>query len=286
MTLSRLRDTAKLIAHRTLGEPTAARLSSRAYLLRTLLATRFFRPRDVSHTYGGVPLRLHLADPIARRWYDSDWQELPEVALLARGKLRPGATVFNLGAHQGIVALLLSRRVQPGGRVVAVEANGHNVTVARRNFMMNDGQNIDILHSAASDTPGTVKFNRFLNGRLDDGSGEFGSLTVTAVTVDRLATSYGVPDVLFIDVEGAEHRVLRGARETLHERPDCFVEVHVDCGLEKLGGSVSEILEFFRASDYRLFIASERQREFREFSTDSPLMADRFFLVALGRGPR
>ena len=46
----------------------------------------------------------------------------------------------------------------------------------------------------------------------------------------------GAPDVLFVDVEGYELHVLRGARLTLEtHRPDLFVEVHTDAGLERFG---------------------------------------------------
>ena len=56
-------------------------------------------------------------------WYDHDWPELPEIALLKQHGLRPGARVFDIGAHQGVVALMLSKTVGPEGFVLAVEAS-------------------------------------------------------------------------------------------------------------------------------------------------------------------
>jgi hypothetical protein len=62
------------------------------------------------------------------------------------------------------------------------------------------------------------------------------SVAVRAVTVDELAAAFGPPQVLFVDVEGYELHVLRGARATLEShRPDLFVEVHMGVGLERFG---------------------------------------------------
>lgn len=50
-----------------------------------------------------------------------------------------------------------------------------------------------------------------------------------ATTVDLLAELYGPPDAITIDVEGAEYRVLRGARRTLETaRPVVWVSIHTD----------------------------------------------------------
>jgi tRNA A58 N-methylase Trm61 len=45
------------------------------------------------------------------------------IGLLREHGLRPGALVFDRGAHPAVVAMMLGRMVEPGGRVVAVEAS-------------------------------------------------------------------------------------------------------------------------------------------------------------------
>lgn len=253
----------------------------RAWHVRRLIRT--YPARTVEHSYGGVPLKVRLTDPLAEGWYDHDWAALPEMAALQRGRLRPGARVFDIGAHQGVVAALLARVVGPSGQVVAVEASAHNCRAAAANRELNALPWIEVVHAAVSDRPGTVVFNEGLNGQLDDGSGDSGRVTVPAVTVDGLAERFGVPDVVFLDVEGAECLALSAASRVLACGADFFVEVHVGCGLEKLGGSVQRILSFFPDDRFERSARGEADPGFRPLHDDDTLTGDRFFLLALRR---
>jgi FkbM family methyltransferase len=111
----------------------------------------------------GEELRVSLQDPLAQGWYDHDWGDQAEIDALRRGRLRPGARVFDLGAHQGIVALVLARIVGEAGEVVAVEAERHNVRVAEENVRLNNATNMRIVHAAAADAPGRLLFSESLN---------------------------------------------------------------------------------------------------------------------------
>lgn len=218
-------------------------------------AARYPR-RVVNRRYGGRRFSIHLADPVAEGWYDRDWPALPEIAFLRASRLRPGATVFDLGAHQAVVALMLAAEVGSAGRVVAVEAEPRNAEVARENLRLNRTSNIDVLHAAVDEAGGVVQFAEGLNGHVDPHSRRMGHISVPAVTIDQLAARYGDPDVLFLDVEGYEARALCGARETLtRARPDVFLEVHIGCGLEAAGGSWQKVTAPLRAAGYDLFVA-------------------------------
>ena len=80
-----------------------------------------FRQRQVEHTYSSFPLKVHISDPIAEQWYDHDCDRPEEFRLLRQSRLNPGARVFNLGAHQGILAMVLWKMVGHNGEVIAVE---------------------------------------------------------------------------------------------------------------------------------------------------------------------
>jgi FkbM family methyltransferase len=253
----------------------------RAWRTRRMLAA--FSPYTVEHDYGGVRLQVHVADPLGQGWYDHDWTPLPELALLGKGALRPGARVFDLGAHQGIVAMLLARLVGPTGLVVAVEALPHNARLCALNAERNGLPQVRVESVAVSDRPGTVELALELNAHVKSAATTNLTARVPAVTVDELAERHGRPDVLLIDVEGHECHALRGAAATLQHRPDCCVEVHVGCGLELAGGSVDELFVHLPPVDYELFAWTDREQTPVPVAAARDCPAERFFLGALSR---
>jgi FkbM family methyltransferase len=242
-----------------------------------------YKPRIVEHTFGGRPLSVYLADPVSEAWYDKDWGELPEVAALRRSRLRPGARVFNLGAHQGVIAMMLADCVGETGQVVAVEANPHNAAVAARNFELNGLRQIELLHAAVSAHRGKIVFNESLNGQLDDGTGSRGKLEVDSVTIDDLVARFGHPDIVFMDIEGAECLALSAASAAFQGETDFFVEVHVGCGLEHLGGTSEALLSYFDPNRFELLGRVEGGAELRPLRPGDSTAATRFMLLALDR---
>jgi FkbM family methyltransferase len=252
-------------------------------MLRRQHTLASFKRQRVRHTYGGYPLEVELVDPMGAGWYDRDHPELPEIAFLKQHRLRPGAKVFDIGAHQCVVAMMLAKTVGPQGFVLAVEASPENCAAGETNCKLNGIDNCRVLHAAGAAQSGTLVFNRGTNGQVDDGTGDWGQIQVPAYSIDDLAGRFGDPDVLFIDVEGFECQLLRGAQKTLARRPDCFVEVHVNAGLEKFGGSVAEVLSLFPAG-YEFFGARPDQAFF-PLEKESDVLSDRFFLLALPGKP-
>lgn len=260
-----------------------SQLAGRLRSWRIKQIIRDFNPRVVRHRYGGRELDVYLADPLARGWYDQDWEDLPEITFLRNHGLKNGARVFDLGAHQGVIAMLLACETGPSGKVVALEAIKHNCDVALRNKDLNRLSQIEVIHAAVADHCGRIQFNVQLNGQLDDGTGRAGRTEVEAITIDALTERYGIPDLVFLDVEGAEQMALAGASRTLAQKPDFFVEVHVQCGLEKLGGSVAGVLAYFPTTDFSLFGRGQNEGVFQPFKHDDLITSDRFFLIALAR---
>lgn len=268
---------AKSLTRRLLPHPLYRRYRRRK--VAALIAD--YAPRTVTHTYAGHELRVHLADPLAEGWYDHDWEELStNVFLREQGVLGPGARVFDLGAHQGVIALLLAREVGASGSVVAIEAEPHNARVAERNRTLNDASNLTMLHAAAAARVGTISFAEGLNGQVDEHTAT-GNVSVAAVTVDELARRYGAPDLVLVDVEGYEAQVLRGASETLAQRACSFlVEIHET--LADFGGSPQGIVELF--DEFTCFVTSSDNEPPCPLRAELPV--GRFFLIALAPARR
>jgi FkbM family methyltransferase len=246
-----------------------------------------FDSKVVRHRYAGDELEVRIATGYGER-YDRDWPELGEIKFLKSAGLKPGARVFNLGANHGVIAMMLAKAVGPSGTVVAVEASATDIGAARESAALNGLDQLHCIHSAVARTEGSAAFG--VNGEMDDGSGRFGRVEVPAVSIDGLARTYGMPDVVFMDVEGYEGEALAGAEETLAARPDWFVEVHGDQAIGRYGGSVNEVVSVFTGRGYSCFWAKDMlgttpDDQLLSLTRFAPVNGtvphDRFFLVAL-----
>jgi FkbM family methyltransferase len=237
--------------------------------------------RWVSHTYGDRRLDVLIADPLAQAWYDQDCDKRPEFEGLERAGVHlKDALIFDLGAHQAVVALMLAAESGPGGRVIALEAEPHNASVAVENVRRNGAGNVMVVHAAVAERSGTIHFAESLNGHVDADT-RLGNVEVPAVTIDELAEEHGTPNLVYLDVEGYEGKALEGAGALLASaQSSFFVEVHAS---ELAGASVSELIAKF-GPGYALHAAEEdRSGEAGPFSSldGAPPAADRFFLLAV-----
>jgi FkbM family methyltransferase len=142
--------------------------------------------------------------------------------------IRPGDTVFDVGAHVGFYTLLASILAGPAGRVYAFEPFPRNIRYLKKHLALNRAANVTVFEAAVTDTDGWADFQEsssHFEGRLASGGG----LRVKTVSLDRLVAEEAAspPDALKIDVEGAEAVVLAGARKTLaHFRPVILLATH------------------------------------------------------------
>lgn len=239
----------------------------------------FFVNRKIKkHVYDGYSLNVYIFDQVSNLWYDHNWKR-GEIDFLRKFKLKSGSRIFNIGAHHGVVALIFSKIVGNRGSVVAVEMDKKHVEIAKINKKNNDALNLNIIHAAVAAENGKVRFEK---DQVVNNSEK--SISVKSITIDNLSRQYGIPDVLYIDVEGYEQNVLEGAKKTLSHNPDCYIEIHVNVGLEMLGGSIGGIVSYFPRSKYSLFIAKPVDDcVFKPFTMRSSILKNRFYLVAISK---
>ena len=252
----------------------------RNFLLQRKIAG--FRKRVVEHDYLGFPLKISIQDHVAEEWYDRlhDADSMEEITFLQNGRLKQGARVFDLGAHQGVIAMILARLVGDSGEVVAVEGTKHNARVAEENVRLNAMTNLHIKHAVAAERAGMkMTFSATLNGAVGD---NLLPVEVTSVSIDSLAEEYGAPDVVFVDVEGYECQVLDGGKKAFEAHADFFIEVHANLGLER-HGSVQKVLSYFEDSKYSLLWSPCENYDFQPLTDRASAPTERFYLVAFAK---
>jgi FkbM family methyltransferase len=162
----------------------------------------------------------------------------PEQTSAFVGALKPGQVLFDIGANVGYYTILGSRIVGPKGKVFAFEPVIRNVVHLYQHTVLNKARNVTIISAACSDALSLTMFSagpNFAMGHMTNDSGlETGvneaAYPVPTVTVDGMVELLGVsPDVIKIDVEGAELSVLKGAKATLRKaKPTVFLSTHSD----------------------------------------------------------
>jgi FkbM family methyltransferase len=155
--------------------------------------------------------------------------EVARVRAFAKAVVQ-GAVVYDVGAHVGFYSLLASSRVGPSGKVYAFEPLDRNLRYLRLHVTLNNLQNCVILEEAVCNRVGTLPFSAAAwessMGRLSPD----GEKLVPSTTLDSCIygeKGFSPPDIVKIDVEGAELEVLEGATRALTEfHPTIFLEVH------------------------------------------------------------
>jgi FkbM family methyltransferase len=143
--------------------------------------------------------------------------------------------VYDIGANVGIYSVLACRTVGINGRVFAFEPSPANLSYLNSNIRANRFSNCEVIPQAVSDADGVVQFE-FGNGSCLGKISSNGPIRVPSVSLDSfVANGKPLPDVMKIDVEGAEYEVLTGARKVISKaRPTIFLathgeEIHAKC---------------------------------------------------------
>jgi FkbM family methyltransferase len=184
--------------------------------------------------------------------------------------VRPGDVCLDVGAEYGLYTWVLSALVGPSGRVHSVEPLHGPARWLGAASRMLGCDNVIVHRNALGERAGhgtlSLPSRRGLpvHGRayLTQGATGPGPNTEFRIsrpvrtqvrTLDELVRSEGIERVGFVkaDVEGAELRVLEGARETLlKHRPPLLLEVE-DRHLRKYGARSHDVVRRLRDYGYR-----------------------------------
>lgn len=190
--------------------------------------------------------------------------------------VRPGDVCLDVGAKHGAYALVLAAAAGDAGRVIAFEPLPGPARVVRAARRLLGARNVTLVRAAVSDVAGAgtmrlpVRRGIAVPGRTflaDDTDGlgsnvEFRrhrSVAAPVVTLDGWCAAHGVDrvDVVKVDVEGAEARVLDGARGLLARwRPMLLVELE-DRHLRRFRTSAAEVFARLRALGYEAAVLAD-----------------------------
>jgi len=132
--------------------------------------------------------------------------------------MRKGAVVIDVGAHCGYYSLIAAKLVGDEGKVFAFEPHPANFKLLKRTISFNMCNNIIPINKAVGDTIGKTRLFLHTSGQHSIVRKGKKHIQVEVVNLDRFFQENKIsPDVIKIDVEGAEILTLKGMDRTLKD---------------------------------------------------------------------
>jgi FkbM family methyltransferase len=207
----------------------------------------------------------------ANAGFESGDYEVPVQKTVA-SLLREGGVFYDIGANVGFFSVLAGRIVGQAGAVYAFEPVPANASTVERNARLNRLGNIEVLRVAVSSHTGKSELflAHYAGGAALKSAGAppdlAGSIVVDTSSIDDLVgLRIRPPDVVKIDVEGAEEDVLQGMLDVLREwRPKVILEVD-DADEMRCDGKLNTCREFLQDLHYGCEVLPNSYRDGKWF---------------------
>jgi FkbM family methyltransferase len=163
--------------------------------------------------------------------------------------ITPGMVIYDVGANVGYYSLLSSILTGANGKVFSFEPVPRNIYFLKKHIALNKLDNVTVIDKAVSDKITKLKFSLSSNPSMGHISDD-GEIEVETINLDEFNRQGNLlPDLIKMDIEGAEYYALSGAKELLKEKkPIIFLathskEIHIKCIelLKSLGYKITPI---------------------------------------------
>lgn len=153
-------------------------------------------------------------------------------------------TILDIGAHIGL-ATLYFKKLYPQARIVAVEPVPENALLLKKNIFENQLENVEVYEEAVADHGGEETMYIDAQGKWRSvasvhrgawtGDQESREITVTCQPLAHYLKAYN-PDLVKLDVEGAEERIIVSAKDYLKLAKRYIIEFHPvqGAGMERI----------------------------------------------------
>jgi FkbM family methyltransferase len=207
----------------------------------------------------GADLELDLTNHVDRTIYMGCYEPL-NTSLFKR-ILNPGETVVDVGANIGYFSLLAAKLVGNAGKVIAVEAHPRNFEVLSAAVQRNGLKQVVPVNIGLSDENGSAQI---IMADQDEFANRTASMvpqpglsgpTVPVRRLDDCISSWNIDviDLLKIDVDGFETKIIRGATKLLSSgRVRNVIMEFDDHWLSASGSSAEELTGLLQAAGFSI----------------------------------
>lgn len=210
----------------------------------------------------GEPFVLRIGDQLSQIIYTQGCHE-PELSSRLLPFIKPGMTVFDIGANIGYFTVVIGRRVGPSGSVHAFEINENVLDLLEDNVRVAGLNNVLITRKAVTRSSGEAHF--FIPQMGDEAEGSLQQSTrydaaktvkVQTVSVDDYVHEHEIQkvDLIKIDIEGGEYGAFEGASKLLASsrgKPVIMFEA-LDTACGNFGVTWLDVVELVKGFGYQI----------------------------------
>lgn len=222
----------------------------------------------------GFRLQLDLRDRMQSVMFMKRCHE-PETEMVFKEIAKTSQVFLDVGANIGYFSFLV-KQMSPHAEVYSFEPLPQNIEAYKKNQQLNQFSKMHLQEVCVADQKGETEF--LIPPKEESGWGRMAhrdlfsgeKIKRPVITLDQFCQEkqMGKVDLMKIDVEGYEYKVLKGAINIIEkDRPRICIELNEPCLLDT-GTSGEEIFAFFKQRKYRMH-ALDPQKGL--FAVEAPL---------------
>jgi len=167
--------------------------------------------------------------------------------------------IIDVGANFGYHSLHFSKLIKESGKIFAFEPQLQNFELLKKNVEMNNITNVVLFNNACSDVLEEVNMP-YVDTSNPVNMGDFTPNVINTKQSSKVKTiildNLKLPkiDLIKIDVQGYEIKVLKGLKELINkDKPILIIELE-DCSMNKVNSSCKELIKSIRELGYYIFL--------------------------------
>jgi len=212
--------------------------------------------------HDGLQINLYLGNDMSRPTFIGGCIEPNEFVFMG-SVLTPGMVMLDVGANDGFFTVFAARRVADTGLVYAFEPSEREFARLKANVALNRLSNVRPVKKAVAESWGkgvlhVCGYGHEGQNTLGDFVHKVQGVSTEPVELCSLDTYFSSEkltrlDLIKIDVEGAEQRVLSGARGLISRfKPIILLEL-LDPALRKQGSSAEAVIGLLKEMGYLIY---------------------------------
>lgn len=201
---------------------------------------------------------------------------------IVKNEIKPGDIVIDVGANIGYYTLIFAKLVGKTGKVIAFEPEPKNFEILKKNIEINNYDNVIAEQKIVSDKCGKMKLylsdSGIVGHRIKQIENLEKCIEVESIILDDYMKKLnldGKINFIKIDVEGAEHVVLKGSKKILEKNNHLkiFTEFNRE-EIKKYDSDPDEMLSLLINNDFHFFLPNYKTNTLSLCGKDILLTSD------------